>query len=165
MEKSWPPGRADQPWPHCLAAPLNCVAGSCPLVLLLSSGRADQPSLNSVAGSCPPLVLWPRLATLTGRAPQLCGRALWPGLVLLLSSLFLLLSSKISVFGLKSCMGLPNYPASHCSQSYTFVAVQPPWHSFSFHSAALATAATTPFHCRCERFVCRAHQNRRLATL
>ena len=32
----------------------------------------------------PASMLRPRSATLTGRARELCGRALWPGLVLLL---------------------------------------------------------------------------------
>ena len=71
-----------------LAAPLDSVAGLC--VLLSSVAGLCVQALSS---SCSPnsllLGFYLRkkgLATLTGRAPELCGRALWPGLFLVLSS-------------------------------------------------------------------------------
>ena len=60
-------GRKKESWPHSLAAPLNSVAGLCQA---LSS--SCPPWLGSVFRPCAPLVL--------------CGWALCPGLVLLLSS-------------------------------------------------------------------------------
>ena len=74
---------------------LGSVAGPCPPLVLLVAAPLN--SLNSVAGPCPPLVLlvysnsWlgsvARLCVRVlssscpclGRAPELCGWALWPG--------------------------------------------------------------------------------------
>ena len=57
-------------WPHSLAAPLNSVAGLC---------------VQALSSSCP---LWLGLVLFLssfcpclGRAPELCGWALWPGSV------------------------------------------------------------------------------------
>ena len=98
-KKSWPHSlAAPNLWPGSVSGscpPLVLVLAlsrSCPPLVLLLSFFCPPPSLGrahelcglalwpgSVSGSCPSLVLWPRcpaLDTLTGRAPELCGRAL-----------------------------------------------------------------------------------------